>query len=139
MASEHEATASTTEALRVLIIDPHAAFRWASRALLQTEGVDIVADLENCDGVCEAVARLRPDVVLIDVSPLALDGLTVARRVAGLVKSPAVVLMSGARPDAVLAAAAGATAFVPKAEITAEAVARAAAHATADAPQPKEL
>jgi DNA-binding NarL/FixJ family response regulator len=139
MAIQEPPTALNTEPLRVLIIDPHAAFRTASKALLRTQGLDVVADLDDCAGVCDAVARLRPDVVLIDVSPQALNGLEAARRVAGGTQSPAIVLMSGARADAVLTAAAGATAFVPKADLTAAAVARMAAQATGHAPQPKEL
>ena len=113
--------------LRVLIADPHLAFRSAARALLRTEGLDVVADLGHDERVVELVTTLRPDVALIDVSPYRSDGLELARRVAALPHPPAVVLMSSARADTLAPAVDGAAACVPKAGLTAAAIARAAA------------
>ena len=52
--------------LRVIVIDDHTISR-ACRALLRTEGVDVVADAGADGGALEAVAVLRRDVVVIDV------------------------------------------------------------------------
>jgi DNA-binding NarL/FixJ family response regulator len=111
---------------RVLIVDPHAAFRSASKALLQTEGLEIVAALETYEGVVELTIDLRPDVALIDVSLHRPEGLELARRLASLSEPPAIVLMSATAPETILAASVGARAFVPKANVTADIIGRVA-------------
>jgi DNA-binding NarL/FixJ family response regulator len=112
--------------IRVLIVDPHASFRGACKALLQTEGVVVVADLERSDGAEDVATALRPDAVLIDVSPQHTEGLELARRLSVSEQPPVIVLMSAAPSDAILATSAGADAFLPKAGITAAAIAQAA-------------
>jgi DNA-binding NarL/FixJ family response regulator len=107
----------------VLIVDPHASFRGACKALLQTEGLAVVADLESLDGAEEAATALRPDVVLIDVTPQQTEGLELARRLSAFPRAPRIVLMSTTPSDAILATSAGADAFLPKAGITARAIA----------------
>jgi DNA-binding NarL/FixJ family response regulator len=112
--------------VRVLIVDPHASFRGACRALLQTEGLAVEADLERHDGAEDVATALRPDVVLVDVSPPQTQGLELARRLSALAQPPAIVLMSATPADAVLADVAGADLFVAKGGITAGAIAQAA-------------
>lgn len=121
----------------MLIVDPHVSFRCAFKALLQTEGLE-VADLERPDDAEDLVTALRPDVALIDVSPQGTEGLDLARRLSQLAEPPAIVLMSAASSDAILAASASADLFLVKADITANALAQAArmprTHAQAFAP-----
>jgi DNA-binding NarL/FixJ family response regulator len=112
--------------VRVLIVDPHASFRSAGKALLQTEGLAVVADLERCDGAEDVATALRPDVVLIDISPQKTEGLALARRLSTLAQRPAIVLMSASQSDAILASWAGADLFLVKAGISARAIAQAA-------------
>jgi DNA-binding NarL/FixJ family response regulator len=112
--------------VRVLIVDPHASFRSAIKALLQTEGFAVVADLEHCEGATDAATRLLPDVVLIDVSLHQREGLDLARHLSALPKRPAIVLISASSSEAILAALAGADLFLAKADITAQAVAQVA-------------
>ena len=112
--------------VRVLLVDPHASFRSAIKALLQTEGLAVVADLERCEDAEDVATVLRPDVVLIDVSLHQAEGLDLARRLSALAKPPAIVLISASPPDAILAASAGADLFLAKAGITARAVAQVA-------------
>ncbi len=112
--------------VRVLIVDPHASFRSAIKALLQTAGHAVVADLERCEGAEDVATALRPDVVLIDVSPPQIEGMGLARRLAALAQPPAIVLMSATPADAILASSAGADLFLPKAGFTADAIAQAA-------------
>ena len=78
----------------VLIVDDHEAFRASARALLDAEGFDVIG--EAADGVeaIQAVATLRPDVVLLDVRLPGPDGFHVAEELARLPNAPAVVLMS---------------------------------------------
>jgi DNA-binding NarL/FixJ family response regulator len=112
--------------VRVLIVDPHASFRSASKALLQTEGLAVVADLERADDAEDVATALRPDVVLIDISPQQTEGLALARRLSTLAQRPAIVLMSANQSDAILASWAGADLFLVKAGISARAIAEAA-------------
>jgi DNA-binding NarL/FixJ family response regulator len=114
------------EQFRVLIVDPHASFRSACKALLQTEGLAVEADLERHEDAEDVATTLRPDVMLIDVSPHETEGLELARRLSALAQPPAIVLMSAARSDAILASAAGADLFLDKAGITAGAIEQAA-------------
>jgi DNA-binding NarL/FixJ family response regulator len=80
--------------LRVLIIDPHEISRAAVRALLQTEGVDVVADVASVEQALTVGDRLYPDVVVLDLA----DGggaSSAARRALGAVAScPVLVLTS---------------------------------------------
>jgi DNA-binding NarL/FixJ family response regulator len=111
--------------VRVLIVDPHPSFRSACNALLQTEGLAVVADLDRCDGAEDLVTALRPGVVLIDVSPHDNQGLELARRLSAHADRPAIVLMSATSADAILATTAGADLFLAKAGISADAIAQA--------------
>jgi DNA-binding NarL/FixJ family response regulator len=112
--------------VRVLIVDPHPSFRSASKALLQTEGLAVVADLDRCEGAEDVATALRPDVVLIDISPQTTEGLALARRLSTHAQRPAIVLMSASQSDAILASWAGADLFLVKGGITAPAIAHAA-------------
>jgi DNA-binding NarL/FixJ family response regulator len=122
MESAQHARKPLAQPVRVLIVDPHASFRGACKALLQTEGLAVVADLERLDGAEELATALRPDVVLIDVSPQQTGGLKLARRLSAFARPPVIVLMSVTPSDAILAASAGADAFLSKAGITADAI-----------------
>jgi two-component system, LytTR family, response regulator LytT len=125
MANEQHRKKPVAQQVRVLIVDRHASFRIAFKALLQTEGLE-VADLERPDDAEGVATVLRPDVALIDVSPQETEGLDLARRLSQLVEPPAIVLMSAASSDAILAASASADLFLVKADITADALAQAA-------------
>jgi DNA-binding NarL/FixJ family response regulator len=126
MENEQRGRTPAAQRVRVLIVDRHPSFRWACKALLQTEGLAVVADLERCEGAEDVATALRPDVVLIDVSPHQTEGLELARRLSTHAEPPAVVLMSAAHSDGILASLAGADVFLAKAGITAGAIAQAA-------------
>jgi DNA-binding NarL/FixJ family response regulator len=126
MENAHHGRKPAAQQLRVLIVDPHASFRSACKALLQTEGLTVVADLDRCDGADDVATALRPGVVLIDVSPQQTEGLELARRLSAHAEPPAIVLMSASPSDAILATAAGADLFLVKAGISAGAIVQAA-------------
>ena len=81
----------------VLIVDDHADFRASARALLEHQGFEVVADVEDGEAALEAAARLRPDVVLLDVQLPGMDGFEVAERLAAAERAPRVVLISSRR------------------------------------------
>ncbi|MEP6476269.1 MAG: response regulator transcription factor [Actinomycetota bacterium] len=78
----------------VLIVDDHEAFRTSARALLEADGFDVIGEAADGREAVEAVALLRPDVVLLDIQLPDEDGLAVAERLAAAADPPAVVLIS---------------------------------------------
>jgi DNA-binding NarL/FixJ family response regulator len=78
----------------VLIVDDHAPFRAVARALLQLEGFEVVGEAADARSALDAVRRLQPNVVLLDVQLPDLDGFEVARRLAQAGVPPAIVLVS---------------------------------------------
>ena len=84
----------------VLIVDDHADFRASARALLERHGFEVVADAKDGEEALDAAARLRPDLVLLDVQLPGMDGFEVAERLAGFPRAPRVVLVSSRRRSA---------------------------------------
>src|SRR5579871_5353426 len=74
--------------LRVALVDSNAVFRAACRALLITEGVDVVADLAPGYEAIELVHRLRPDVVLVEAIGRAPRGQEIAALISSLPDAP---------------------------------------------------
>jgi DNA-binding NarL/FixJ family response regulator len=109
----------------VLIVDDHAAFRASARALLQAEGFDVVGEAADGVGAMEAVAVLRPEIVLLDVQLPDLDGLAVAEQLAAVPDAPAVVLISSRDAAAYgpRLRATPARGFIPKSGLSGEALA----------------
>jgi DNA-binding NarL/FixJ family response regulator len=104
----------------VLIVDDHASFRATARRLLEAEGFDVVGEAESGEAAIEAVARLQPDVVLLDVQLPDMDGFDVAPRLGKNGHRPAIVLTSSrdASEFGVLVEQCGARGFVPKDELS---------------------
>jgi DNA-binding NarL/FixJ family response regulator len=94
----HAAAASTWHDRRVrptvVIVDDHAHFRAAATALLEAEGFPVIGAAADAAGALETVARLRPDVVLLDIQLPDRDGFTVAEQLAATPAPPRVVLVS---------------------------------------------
>jgi len=84
----------------VLIVDDHEDFRASARALLELQGFEVVADVEDGEAALAAAELLRPDVVLLDVQLPGMDGFDVAERLAAIEAAPRVVLISSRRRSA---------------------------------------
>ena len=100
----------------VLVVDDDAGFRRVARWLLTARGLVVVADVGSGAAALDAVHRLRPDGVLLDVNLPDRDGLSVTRALADRSDTPWVVLTSTDAidlPPATLAEC-GARAFVAK-------------------------
>jgi len=106
----------------VLIVDDHAAFRAAARALLESEGFAVVGEAADAASALARVEQLRPDVVLLDVHLPDLDGFEVARAIAG--GSCAVVLVSSREGSSYRRrlASSPARGFIAKADLTGRAL-----------------
>jgi DNA-binding NarL/FixJ family response regulator len=78
----------------VLIVDDHAGFRAAARALLEAGGFDVLGEAADGAAALTAVAELRPEIVLLDVQLPDLDGFAVAEQLARDGVPSAIVLIS---------------------------------------------
>ena len=102
--------------LRVLVVDDHPMVRTAlSETLSEEDGVTVVGECEDGSMVVEAVARLRPDVVLMDFSMPEMNGLAATEALRAAELQPLVVMVTAdgsvERPTV---AAAGGDALLPK-------------------------
>lgn len=67
---------------RLVIVDDHVGFRRAARVSLEEEGYAIVGEAGSGAEALAAVARLAPDVVLLDIQLPDMSGFQVAERIA---------------------------------------------------------
>ncbi|MFG3027975.1 response regulator [Streptomyces sp. NPDC048253] len=107
--------------LRLLVADDHAVVRAGLRALLEGEpDLEVAAEAGSGEDAVRLAARLRPDLVLMDLrfgSGAGIDGVEAVRRIAAEAPGiPVVVLTSySGRADVVRALEAGARGYVLKA------------------------
>ena len=84
-----------TRAVRVLTIDDQAIFRVLARAVIEaTDGVSAIGEAAGGEEGLEAVAKLAPDLVLLDLRMPGMGGIEVARRLAATHPDVVVVLIS---------------------------------------------
>jgi len=109
----------------VLVVDDHPSFRATARALLHAEGFDVVGEAADGESALRAIAKLRPDVVLLDVQLPDMDGFEVTARVLRDGHPPQIVLTSSrdAADFGPLVETSGAVGFVPKDALSGAAVA----------------
>ena len=112
----------------VLIVDDHAGFRHAARALLEADGYRVVGESATGGEGIAAAELLRPDLVLLNVGLPDVDGIEVTRRLSRL-GGPKVVLTSSrdASDYPPHFDHCGARGFIPKAELSGSALAAIAA------------
>ncbi len=79
----------------VVVIDDHAGFRQVVRETLAAAGWQVVGEAATGATAVDLVARLAPDLVLLDVVLPDMDGFAVAERLAAAGCASAVVLVSG--------------------------------------------
>jgi CheY-like chemotaxis protein len=109
----------------VLVVDDHASFRRFARRLLESAGFRVLDEAEDGASALEAVRRLRPEVVLLDVLLPDTTGFDVAELLSAEPSRPVVVLTSSRSSGEFSAALARTSArgFITKSELTPAAVA----------------
>ena len=109
----------------VLIVDDHPSFRASARAILEADGFDVIGEAEDGASAIEAVRRLSPEIVLLDVQLPDMDGFAIASTLTANGSAPAIVMVSSrdACDYGGLVAESGARGFIAKAELSGAAVA----------------
>jgi DNA-binding NarL/FixJ family response regulator len=108
----------------IVIVDDHDTFRAAARQLLDGAGFLVVGEAVDADSAVEAVARLHPDVLLLDVVLPDRDGFAVIEALQQLGTLPQTVLVSSRHASTFRGrlAASAARGFVSKSDLTRDAV-----------------
>ena len=111
------------DALRIMIIDDHEISRAAFCALLRSEGADVVADLGAGHDAVAMARALRPEAVIVDVTPAAGTGFGIARRLRAL-PAPPIVILTSSTDRTWFGALLDGHVFIAKADICSAAIAR---------------
>jgi len=100
--------------IRVLLVDDQELVRAGLKRILHhDEGFEIAAECADGSEVAEAVARSKPDVVLMDIRMKNVDGVEATRRLRDEPSSPPVLVLTTFDDDELLSRAlrAGASGF----------------------------
>ncbi len=116
--------------MKILLVDDEALARDRLRSLLANAGAhEVVGEAAGGEECLRRVAKLQPDVVLLDIRMPGMDGLETARHLAALESPPAVIFVTAFDAFAVEAFEAQAVGYLLKpvrGERLAEALQRAA-------------
>lgn len=103
--------------IRVFLADDHALFRDGLRALLLAQDdMQYVGEAADGAAAVAAIAELRPDVVLMDITMPTINGIEATRRALALHPAGRIIMVTMLEDDASLLAAlrAGASGYVLK-------------------------
>ena len=101
--------------MNVLVVDDESLARERMLALLaEIDGVKIVGEAANGREALEMAARLRPDVILLDIRMPVMDGLETARHLGALEMPPAVIFCTAFEDYALAAFEANAVDYLVK-------------------------
>ena len=77
--------------MKALIVDDEPLARERLSALLRDAGADVIGEASDGRAAVETVAKLHPDVVLLDIRMPVMDGLEAARHISNLESPPAII------------------------------------------------
>jgi DNA-binding NarL/FixJ family response regulator len=86
--------AKGSKGLRVLLADDHQTLRQGLKALLELQGLQVVAEASDGRAAVEAARKHRPDVVVLDVAMPVLNGVEAAREIATASPHSVVILLT---------------------------------------------
>ena len=113
--------------VRVLVVDDQRPFRVAASAVLRrTPGFELVGEASSGEEAVEQVAALAPDLVLMDITMPGMGGVAATRAITSAPTAPVVFFCSTYAASDLPADAveAGAAAYLGKADLAAELLAR---------------
>jgi two-component system, NarL family, response regulator NreC len=109
--------------IRVLIADDHGVLRAGLRALLHgAADIRVVAEADTGQEAVQLAGRLRPDIILLDISMPGIDGIEVTRRLSAARAETRVLIMTMHEDTSLLRAAldAGAAGYIIKRAVESE-------------------
>lgn len=86
--------------MRVLVADDHSLFRDGITSLLEAAGFEVVGQAGDGQAAVEAALRLRPDLVLLDITMPQLSGLEALRLIKRELPETQVVMLTVSDDDA---------------------------------------
>jgi DNA-binding NarL/FixJ family response regulator len=97
---ETESSVRRVEPMRVLVADDHSLFRDGIISLLEAAGFEVVGQAGDGQAAVEAALRLRPDLVLLDITMPQLSGLEALRLIKRELPETQVVMLTVSDDDA---------------------------------------
>ena len=92
--------------IRVLLVDDHAFLRMGVKSFLELEdGIEVVGEAESGEEAISAAARLKPDIVVMDLMMPGIGGTEAIRRLSRMERAPRVLILSSFGQSAELARA----------------------------------
>ena len=88
--------------MRILVADDHSLFRDGLVSLLEAAGCEIAGQVGDGEAAVDAARRLRPDLILLDISMPGLDGLQALRRIKDERPEVQVVMLTVSDDDSTL-------------------------------------
>ena len=88
--------------MKILIADDHALFRDSLRSLLEAHGLEVLGEARNGREAVELARKLKPEVVLMDLSMPEMDGLAATRLISADLPEVKVVVLTASDEDAKL-------------------------------------
>lgn len=86
--------------MRLLIADDHPLFRDGLRSLLEARGIDVIGEARNGQDAIEQARRMRPDVILMDLSMPEMNGLAATRLLSAEHPEIKVIILTASEDDA---------------------------------------
>jgi len=88
--------------MRIVLADDHPLFRDGVRSLLEARGIEVVGEAGDGREAVETVLRLRPDVVLMDITMPHMDGLEATRIIKARAPEITIVMLTVSDEDHML-------------------------------------
>lgn len=81
--------------IRILIADDHPVFRFGLRALLESQpDMVVLAEVDSGEAAVQMAQSLQPDVVLMDVSLLGLNGVEATQQITATAPDTAILMIT---------------------------------------------
>jgi two-component system chemotaxis response regulator CheB len=119
------ANRAATEPFRVMLVDDSAVIRgFFRRAMEEEPSIEVVSSVGNGQSAIDALAKVKPDVIVLDIEMPVMDGLTALPKLLAIDPDVKIVMASTltlANADISLKALSiGATDYIPKPTTTTE-------------------
>ncbi|OHC63703.1 MAG: hypothetical protein A3H93_04760 [Rhodocyclales bacterium RIFCSPLOWO2_02_FULL_63_24] len=95
-------TNNTKRGLSVLVVDDNASMRAALRAIVKSDGHDVVGEAGEGKSALALFKHLKPDVVLLDMMMPGMNGLEVLAEINSTGLSTAVLVVSGTQDQSMI-------------------------------------